>query len=247
MKVIWFIRQNYNDLLERLDRVPDGSSQLPRTKPLPVSLLHQDYPNVRYWMEKAYDEYLKAEDGDTDGLATRKAKRGRPSKSDEDDDDKHPYLEDHEGIPVNRQRLSKFGDRARKVFNTLKHASVAPPSWGHLGLNAYEYFKNEMMFEFQEFRLCDGAWKLDRWAARAYASWRQNIRRQEGDRMKKKRKLSSSPQLPALDDSGLIKMDDLEVEKLDITTPPTDAPATTTPRSPTTIIPRSPVQQTAAV
>jgi hypothetical protein len=65
--------------------------------------------------------------------------------------------------------------------------------------------------------------------------------------MKKKRKLSSSPQLPALDDSGLIKMDDLEVEKLDITTPPTDAPATTTPRSPATIIPRSPVQQTAAV
>jgi hypothetical protein len=88
-------------LLKRLDRVPDGSSQLPRSRLSPVSLLCQDYPNVRYWMEKAYDEYLKAENGDTDGLATRKPRRGRPLNNDEEDNDKHPYLEDHEGIPVN--------------------------------------------------------------------------------------------------------------------------------------------------
>lgn len=37
--------------------------------------------------------------------------------------------------------------------------------------------------------------------------------------MKKKQKSSSSPQLPALDDSGLIKMDNLEVNKLDVTIP----------------------------
>jgi hypothetical protein len=87
-------------LLERLDHVPEGSSQLLHAKLMPVALLRQEYPNVRYSMEKAYNEYLKAEDGDTDGLATRKAKPGWPSKNDEDDD-KHPYLEDHEGIPVN--------------------------------------------------------------------------------------------------------------------------------------------------
>jgi hypothetical protein len=70
--------------------------------------------------------------------------------------------------------------------------------------------------------------------------------------MKKKRKLSLSPQLPVLDDSGLIKMDDLEVDKLDITTPPTDVPASdvlaiTIPRSVATAIAESPVQQTTAV
>jgi hypothetical protein len=65
--------------------------------------------------------------------------------------------------------------------------------------------------------------------------------------MKKKQKSSSSPQLPALDDSSLIKMDDLEVDKLDITTPCMNTPATMIPRSLATIIPGSPVQQTAAV
>jgi hypothetical protein len=134
----------------------------------------------------------------------------------------------------------------------LKHASVAPPSWGQLGLNAYEYFKNEMMSEFQEFCFCDGTWKLDWWATCAYVLWRQNIRRQEGDHMKKKWKSLLSPQLPALDDSGLIKMDDLEVDKLDMTTPPADVPASnmpaiTIPRSVATTIAESPVQQTTAV
>ena len=65
-------------------------------------------------------------------------------------------------------------------------------------------------------------------------------------------KLLLLPQLPALDDSGLIKMDDLEVDKLDITTPPTDVPtsdvpAITIPRSVATAIAALPVQQTTAV
>jgi hypothetical protein len=65
--------------------------------------------------------------------------------------------------------------------------------------------------------------------------------------MKKKQKSSLSPQLPALDDSGLIKMDDLEVDKLDITTPPTDVPtsnmpAITIPRSVATAIAELPAQ-----
>jgi hypothetical protein len=58
---------------------------------------------------------------------------------------------------------------------------LAPSTWGQLGLDAYEYFRIEMMTEFEEFRLSKGSWKLDRWAARAYVSWRQNIRRQEGE------------------------------------------------------------------
>jgi hypothetical protein len=203
-------------------------------------------------MEKSYDEYMKADIGDTDGLATRKPKRGQPSENNEDDNDKHPYLEDRKGNPVNWQWLSKFGDQAQKVFNTLKHASVAPPSWGQLGLNAYEYFKNEMILEFQEFCLWNGAWKLDHWAACAYVSWRQNIWRQEGDYIKKKQKSSSLPQLSMLDDSGLIKMDDLKVNKLDITTPHTDVPATdapmiTVPKSLATTILGLPVQQPATV
>jgi len=105
----------------------------------------------------------------------------------------------------------KFGDRAHKVFNSLKHADLAPASWGLLGLDAYEYFKIEMVSEFREFCLCEGFWKLNWWVACAYALWIQNIRRQEGvpakhTRMKRKH-LTSPKHVPLLNNTGLIKMD----------------------------------------
>jgi hypothetical protein len=181
---------------------------------------------VTFWSEKSFEEYIKRDDGETDGFATRKPRRGRPSNTTEEDDEKsaYPYLEDGSGVPVDRQRLTKFGDRARKVFNSLKHADLASPSWGQLGLDAYEYFKIEMVSEFKEFRLCEGFWKLDRWAARAYASWIQNIRRQEGvpakhTRMKRKRSISPKlEKVPLFNDAGLIKMDELEDNTLDAPT-----------------------------
>lgn len=212
-------KETYEKLLERLDRVPRSeSTRLPAFKDIPPPLHQKNYQKVTFWSEKSYEEYMKRDDGDTDGFATKKPRRGRPSNTLEDDDEKsaYPYLEDDSGVPVDRQRLTKFGDRARKVFNSLKHADLAPASWGQLGLDAYEYFKIEMVSEFREFRLCEGFWKLDRWAARAYASWIQNIRRQEGvpakhTRMKRKR--STSPKnLPLFDDTGLIKMDNLKFE-----------------------------------
>ena len=203
--------------MERLDRAPRSeSTRLPAFKDIPPPLHQKDYQKVNFWSEKSYEEHIKRDDGETDGFATRKPRRGRPSNISEEDDEKsaYPYLEDDTGVPVDRQRLTKFGDRARKVFNSLKHADLAPASWGLLGLDAYEYFKIEMVSEFREFRLCEGFWKLNRWAARAYASWIQNIRRQEGvpakhTRMKRKR--STSPKhVPLLNDTGLIKMDEFE-------------------------------------
>jgi hypothetical protein len=215
------VRQNYENLLKRLDRVPRSeSNRLPLFKNLPPPLCRTDYKNVKFWIEKSYEEHLKHDDGNTSGhgLVIKKPKRGRPFKfnSSEDDDEKHPYLEDEDGIPVDRQRVSKFNDRARKIFNTLKHADLAPASWGQLGLEAHEYFKGEMMSEFKEFRLCEGSWKLDRLASRVYASWKQNIRKNENEnenemgmhsRKKKKRSISPNP----MNDASSINMDDSDV------------------------------------
>lgn len=147
---------------------------------LPPPLCHEDYESIKFWTEKSYNEYQKRNDGDTDGLATRKPRRGRPSKSDENED-KHPYLEDDTGASVDRSQLNKFSDKVRKVFNSLKTASLAAPSWGRLGLDASDYIKIEMASEFEEFRLCEGFWKLEQWASRAYGSWMQGVRRNEND------------------------------------------------------------------
>ena len=113
-------RYNYEKLLERVERILHSeSNQLPLLKNAPPSLLQTDYKSVKFWLEKAYKEYQKRDDGNTNGLAIRKPRHGRPSNSSEDDDEKHLYLEDGEGVPVDRYQLAKFGDKARKIFNSL--------------------------------------------------------------------------------------------------------------------------------
>lgn len=94
---------------------------------LPPPLCQEDFESVKFWTEKSYDEYQKRNDSDTDGLATKKPRRGRPSNLD-GNEDKHPYLEDNMGTPVDRSRLIKFSDKAHKIFNSLKSASFAAPS-----------------------------------------------------------------------------------------------------------------------
>ena len=106
-------RYNYEKLLERVEQIPRSeSNRLPLLKNAPPSLLQTDYKSVKFWLEKAYEEYQKRDDSNTNGLAIRKLRRGRPSNSSEDDDKKHPYLEDGEGVPVDQHRLAKFGDKA---------------------------------------------------------------------------------------------------------------------------------------
>lgn len=140
---------------------------------LPPPLCHDDYEDVKFWTEKAYDEYQRRNDGDTDG------------------------------------RLNRISDKARKIFNSLKTANMAPSSWGRMGLDVYDYFKIEMVCEFEEFRFCEGSWKLERWASRAYASWMQGVRkRNEAGHSKEKRKRSTSEDSHhSIDDSGLLKID----------------------------------------
>lgn len=194
---------------------------------LPPPLCQDDYDEVKFWTEKAYDEYQKRNDGDTDGLATKKARRGHPSITD-DTDEKHPYLEDSTGKAVDRYRLNRISDKARKIFNSLKTANVAPSSWGRMGLDVYDYFKIEMVCAFEEFRFCEGSWKLERWASRAYASWMQGVRkRKDAGHLKTKRKRSTSEDSHRpIDDSGLLKIDsDHDTDTATFSVPPAPSPA----------------------
>jgi hypothetical protein len=88
------------------------------------------------------------------------------------------------------------------------------------------------MSKFKEFRPCESSWNLDRWAPRAYASWTQNVRRQEGESEKHsrtKRKRSTSP------NPDMLNVDDLygaapEIVKIPVVPPPppsVNAPVTT--------------------
>jgi hypothetical protein len=181
MKLTPFHRKNYDMLLAKFDHIASHSNSAHPTcrtyKPDPPSLLSEDYPLVRFWRRTAYDQFLKRGNGETDGLATTKPRRGRPSN--DEGSEKHPYLETKDGTPVDSIRLRTIGDRTRQHFTTFQNAKVAPPSWGQLDHDCFSYFRIEMYTEFEEFRYCEDHWKLNFWAQRKYTSWSQTIRKRQ--------------------------------------------------------------------
>lgn len=165
-------------------RIPESSSSSGQSnsnlacKDLPPPLYHNDYPDIRFWTSKSYDEYCRSLVGETNGLSTKLKKRGCPAKSDEDDKElRYPYLETESGAPINRETLIKVGQKARRLWQALKSAGLASQSWIQKSSEiVYSYFMGKMLNEpgFQFFRYNEGNWKLNRWATKVYASWKRN-------------------------------------------------------------------------
>jgi len=99
--------------------------------------------------------------GETDGLATQQKRRGRQRKS-EGNEDRHPYLENADGSAIPRETLVKVGQKARRLWQAMNDAGLAPSSWGKASEKAYKYFNSEMLNEpgFEFFRYCKGNWKI---------------------------------------------------------------------------------------
>ncbi|KAG6893768.1 hypothetical protein C0992_008704, partial [Termitomyces sp. T32_za158] len=222
-----------NKLLEKIN-TPTLANNVLTFKTLPSSLQHQNYPEIQFWTKSSYEKHVGRTAGDTDGLATQKPRRGRPPR--DTTDKKHPYLEDEDGKPVKTVRLHEFGEKFRRLLNSLKTKSLHRATWRELDDNVIDYLQIEMEREFLEFRLCEGSWKLGYWAPRVYASWMQNQRKHEQDsayrssktqKRQRSRSHSNSTESsldlpPSLDDSTLIKMD---IEAPAITTLPNEAPS----------------------
>ncbi|KAF9463666.1 hypothetical protein BDZ94DRAFT_595361 [Collybia nuda] len=70
----------------------NNSNSLPAIKTIPPPLSQLLFTKVKFWTARDYDLECKKLAGETNGLATRMKKRGRPSRADSDeldDDDKH--------------------------------------------------------------------------------------------------------------------------------------------------------------
>ena len=167
------------DTLDKLIQTSPASgspfNSLPIKKDPPPPLDQAKYSHIRFWTAKSFDAHFSGLVGETDGLATKEKRRGRHRNADKDED-RHPYLETVHGTQIPRETLVKVGQKARRLWQALNTAGLAPPSWGKANEVAYTYFHGEMLNdpEFEFFRYCEGNWKITRWATKAYASWKYN-------------------------------------------------------------------------
>ena len=126
-----------------------------------------------------------------------------------------------DGTLVSWEMIVKFGQKARRVWQTLHDVDQAPHSWGKASETAYKYFSSEMLNvpEFEFFRYCEGNWKVMRWATKAYASWAHNhLKPKESVDTKTARVNKQKRDL--LDDLSLLQIDSEKVEDDDTTQSP---------------------------
>jgi hypothetical protein len=169
---------------------------------LPATLRPEDYPHVQFWRREQYDRWIKANKGDTNGLATERPKRGRPRKAANEEEEKvyHPYLEVVSGMPVNSTYMYRLSVKARRIWATLLRYGLAPETYSEMDEVSREYYIREMCREFFELRLCSDFWKLDLWSQKNYASWAvTHIDSKKGkkDARKMRKALNSGDALPA--------------------------------------------------
>lgn len=222
MSYLILIRETLDKLIEN---VPKATRSVLVSSKLPPPLLdRKDYPRVRFWTAKSFDAHLDNATGETDGLATHQRRPGRRPKS-EIDEDRHPYLENMDGSIVPREIVAKVGQKARRLWHSMKAVNMAPPSWGKASEDAYEYFNSGMLNEpgFEFFRYCENNWKLMRWSAKAYASWAHNHMKSNDSDDKKTSRLAKRKR-PNLDDPSLIRLDDDQDKHVATTaSPPLDS------------------------
>ncbi|SJL17327.1 uncharacterized protein ARMOST_20877 [Armillaria ostoyae] len=235
------LRDTTNKLIERIlpppPLQPNGLPQLPQAA---APLESKDYPDVKFWQQKAYQAFLDEAKGETDGMAWSKPKRGRPKKVQDDDNDdspsRHPYLEHSDGTSVTHDDLWRIGYALKKRWKILKQAHLLPVRWGDVDSDAEDYVTITMTNEFEVFQLCDAGWKLRLYITKTYSSWSRyhhpakiaakDKKRKRSDSSStnddsiQRRKIDSTPEPPVLNEDGLIPLDDESAQSLNHSSPP---------------------------
>ncbi|KAH9042403.1 hypothetical protein EDB84DRAFT_1559376 [Lactarius hengduanensis] len=128
--------------------------------------IRADNPTVVYWVKKEYTLQVKQ-------------KRGRPSQDSDDEEDHltHFYLENWNGIPIDKSVIAEMSRKAQMLWCTLDKNGLAPETFGKIENRAWDYFSQTILADkAHEFLLlCDDReWKLQEWSTKSYPSWYRN-------------------------------------------------------------------------
>ncbi|KAK0240411.1 hypothetical protein EDD85DRAFT_999442 [Armillaria nabsnona] len=230
-----------NKLIERIPLPPPlQPNGLPQLLQAAAPLESKDYPDVKFWQQKAYQAFLDKAKGEMDGMAWLKPKCGCPKKVQDDDDNdspsRHPYLEHSDGTSVTHDDLWHIGYALKKRWKILNQAHLLPVRWGDVDSDAEDYVTITITNEFKVFRLCDAGWKLRLYITKTYSSWScyhhpakiaaKHKKRKRSDSSStnndsiQRRKIDSTPEPPVLNEDGLIPLDDDSAQSPNCSSPP---------------------------
>jgi hypothetical protein len=127
-------------------------------QPAPQSLHEEDYPDIPYWREQSWVKYFEEQ----------RERGNTPSRL--------GFLTDDDGDPVTESRIKTFMTTAKQAWNELYRLRLDPKSWTKKTPKAASYLAYIMKKNYDEFRYCDGDWKIERFAIVKYPDWCRDAR-----------------------------------------------------------------------
>jgi len=136
------------------DAAPDqDKSESLDTPDPPEQLDRKDYLYIRFWHDEDWVKYTE-----------RQRDRGQISP-------RLRFLTDEEGNPVPESQIKMFMSTAKQAWSELYRLRLDPSLWTKKTLKAASYLTYIMKMKFNEFRYCDGDWKVERFAIIKYPDW----------------------------------------------------------------------------
>jgi len=86
------------------------------------------------------------------------------------------FLTNEDGSPVPESRIKTFMSTVKQAWNELYRLRLDPKLWTKKTLKAASYLAHIMKTSFDEFRYCDGDWKVEWFAIIKYPDWCRDAR-----------------------------------------------------------------------
>jgi hypothetical protein len=134
--------------------------------PLPT-FNESDYPNVRWWTKKKWNERADASEGvilSLDDNGSQSAKRIRSTD----------YLEDKDGNPISEEDRKSLYHHAQLIWNEFVKMGDPPAGYTQVNIQYLTQYRNEMEKEFPFLNYCSRHWKADHVWILNYPSWIRN-------------------------------------------------------------------------
>lgn len=166
-------------------------------------LLHEDYPNVRFWTRQAWnsavqDQVLEVEQpGKSESFPDLEIEEGDEPNKPPAPSPANPtrargkhrlsqginvtmkYIELEDGMVVDGYRAAEIRRFARSLWVQMALNNKLPKVWGDADAASLATYNESMAQRFTELRLCTSDWKANLVATDNHPSWRYNWLRKQ--------------------------------------------------------------------
>ncbi|KAG5633927.1 hypothetical protein H0H81_004377, partial [Sphagnurus paluster] len=129
---------------------------------------HKDFPQVTIWTARDWLASPKNWKNNESGIHQQSSKRGKQSTGERTS---MGYIQDRRGFPVSAPTAASISNFAHSIWRDLASHNLAPKTWTKILPHAYQYYRQEMFKFYDDLRLADGDWKIERLAIDLYPGW----------------------------------------------------------------------------